>query len=89
MIKKNYESAQRFKRGFRDRYSGYTLKDAYYKSAGKREMAEAVRDKDYVRAKRNASNLPDSWDDIFPSRYCATSWKDYSKARKQWQVTEW
>ena len=40
----------------------------------------------YVRAKRNENNLPNSWNDIAPSRVTATSWKDKTKMKKQWQT---
>lgn len=37
---------------------------------------------EFVRAKRNATNLPDSWDDI--PIFHNKSWKDTHKCRKQW-----
>lgn len=55
------------------------------KSTQERKMSYAY--KKYVRGKRSASNLPNSWDDIKRSD-CRTrkSWKNRFKCRKQWEI---
>lgn len=62
------------------------LKVAYFKTASHKERRYAVADEHapLVRPKRNVSNLPNSYDDIYPSRYSTKSWKDKTKQRKQW-----
>lgn len=49
----------------------------------KQERTMAQRDKKYVRAKRNSTNLPNSWDTQWIK--IPKSWKDLYKKRCQWE----
>lgn len=37
-----------------------------------------------IRGKRRPYHIPNSWDDIGISRHSGKSWKDYTKAKKQY-----
>lgn len=41
--------------------------------------------KGYVRAKRNARHLPNTWDDVHRNYWNRRCWKDCTKKRKQWE----
>jgi hypothetical protein len=49
----------------------------------KQERTMAQRDKEHVRAKRNSTNLPNSWDTQWIT--IPKSWKDRYKKRCQWE----
>jgi len=49
------------------------------------ERKSYERDYPYGRPARSVANLPTTWNDIVPSRLNATSWKDKTKQRKQYQ----
>jgi len=49
----------------------------------KQERTMAQRDKKYVRAKRNSTNIPNSWDTQWIK--IPKSWKDLYKKRCQWE----
>lgn len=85
MIKPNYERyySLRFQEYFYPEHV-FTLKRAYYKSASHQERKFAAAYPKFVRPCRNITHLPSSYDDIYPSRWKATSWKDKTKFRKQW-----
>ena len=48
-----------------------------------RTTQEARAEDEYTRAKRRKNNLPQAYDDIFPSE--EKSWKRLSKGRKQYK----
>lgn len=47
------------------------------------ERKQHFTNKKFVRAKRNANNLVDAWDDIFRSDTLSRTWKN-TKKKKQW-----
>lgn len=82
MLKSNYTQA--YARWYAYPEYATLLVRAHYKSASHQERQFASAYPEYVRARRNVTHLPNTYDDIYPSRWKATSWKDKTKHRKQW-----
>ena len=52
----------------------------------KNEKSQWDEDKEFVRAKRRASNLPDAWTDLRYSKRKDKSWKVRTKKRFQHKI---
>lgn len=69
---------------YRHRWGGYYRA---IKTFSERKQSNAHKADGYsnlIRARRNSDSLPSTWDDICVSRCYGKSWKDFTKAKKQY-----
>lgn len=63
------------------KYSNFS---SYRKANTLQERKKYFEYKEFVRAKRNFKNLPNSWSDLYRSDMINDNWKTSKKKKKQW-----